>query len=140
MRINVKTKARQVWSQEERTMARAAVEYGLCSLGLWHCPTRMTVILRDFKEGHFGDSLDLDYKYVIRISKQGNWVKTIFHELEHIRQYAEDELELEPAVAMWRGEMFEDQDYETSPWEVMAREVEETLYDEFMEAITEINS
>ena len=140
MRINVKTKARQVWSQEERALARAAVEFGIVSLGLWGCPTRMAVILRNFEEGHFGDSLDLDYKFVIRISKQGNWVKTIFHELEHIRQYAEDELELEPAVAMWRGEMFEDPDYDTSPWEVMAREVEETLYDEFMGAIAEINS
>lgn len=136
MNIKLKVKARGLWNHDERALAKSIVQWGIARLGLWACPARLVVILRDFPEYHYGDSLDLDDKFVIRISKQGDWIKTIFHELEHVRQFADDELELESKVAMWRGTMFKDVDYDSSPWEVMAREVEEQLYDEFIHEIS----
>lgn len=133
MRFKLKIKARKSWNEEERAMVRHAISYGIARLGLWACPIGLEVILKNFNdEEHYGDSIDLDDKFVVRISKRDNWLKTIFHELEHVRQYAEDELELESGMAMWRGERFENPEYATSPWEVMANVVEEELYEEFI--------
>lgn len=133
MKVKIKVKARKLWTMSDRDMARAAVEYAIAKLGLWACPTPITVVLRQFEDGYFGDALDRDHSFYVRIAKQGNWIKTIFHELEHIRQYVEDELEIEEGMAMWRGTKFIDPDYESCPWEAMALEAEEQLWKEFNE-------
>jgi len=136
MQVKVKVKARKSWNMDERALVRHAISYGITRLGLWSCPVGLEVILKNFNdEDHYGDSIDLDDRFVVRITKKDNWVKTIFHELEHVRQYAEDELELEVGTAMWRGERFDNPDYATCPWEVMACAVEESLYEEFEESM-----
>lgn len=136
MQVKTKVKARKTWSMDERALVKHAVSYGIVKLGLWACPVGLEVILvKEFKDDSYGDSIDLDDRFVVRIAKKDNWLKTIFHELEHVRQYAEDELELEPGIGMWRGVRFDSPDYATCPWEVMANEAEERLYKDFIDSM-----
>ena len=61
-------------------------------------------------------------------------MQTIFHELEHARQYIYGELQLENDHAIWKGklvERIEDRYYE-DPWEVQAREVEDKMEIKFL--------
>lgn len=131
MKIKIKTKAKKQWSHSDRTMIKAAAEWAVDELGLWASPVPLVIILRDFECNSHGDALDLDEKCIIRLARKGNWLSTLFHELEHIRQYIEDELELEQDQAMWRGKKVLRGDYWSEPWEVEARKVEDKLFSKY---------
>jgi len=132
----VKVKAKKAWSVPERNLARAAIDFAMHELDLNVTPIPITVYLKGQHETDFGDSIDLGHKVVIRVNKTTNWLGTLFHEMEHARQYIYCELELENDHVMWRGTLssrnIDDyEEYWNSPWEVAAREKEVELFAAF---------
>ena len=132
----VKVKAKKAWSVAERRLARAAIDFAMHELDLNVTPIPITVYLKGQHETDFGDSIDLGHKVVIRVNKTTNWLGTLFHEMEHARQYIYCELELENDHVMWRGTLssrnIDDyEEYWNSPWEVAAREKEVELFAAF---------
>ena len=128
----LKTKAKKSWSLGERRLARKAIEFALDELDLRVTPVPIDIRLKGKSETDFGDSIDLEYKIVVRLHKNDNWLSTLFHELEHARQYIYCELELEHKHVVWRGVLTsrneEDwEEYWNSPWEVAARQKEVEL-------------
>ena len=134
--IKLKTKARKTWTMAERRLARRAAEFAMSKLNLDVTPIPVDIRLKGTHEHDYGDSIDLGHKVVIRIFKNDNWLRTLFHEMEHARQYIYCELELEHNHAIWRGtlssRMGQDwEEYWNSPWEVEARDKEEKLFTAF---------
>ena len=129
----IKVKARKQWSKAERRLARAAVHLALGELDLGVTPIPIHIHLKGPAD-RWGDCIDLDTKVVVRIFFSDLWMQTIFHELEHARQYVYGELQLEHDHAIWKGkliERIEDRYYE-DPWEVQAREVEDKMEIKFL--------
>ena len=126
------TKAKSHWSVGERELAKQAIEFAMDELDLGISPVRIDIRLKGEHETDFGDSIDLEYKIVVRLFKSPNWLRTLFHELEHVRQYVYCELELENDHAMWQGTLSTRNinnwdEYWNAPWEVAAREKEVEL-------------
>ena len=120
----------------ERHLARAAIDVAMGELALGVAPIPITIYLKGAHNQDYGDSIDLGHKVVIRINKTTMWLRTLFHELEHARQYIYCELELESDHAMWQGKLSERNinnwdEYWNSPWEVAAREKEAELFAAF---------
>lgn len=88
-------------------------------------------------EGYHGDAVyDIyDNTHTVRIWKTEGSLHTLFHELTHVRQQAEDELELYEMGAFYKGEKYEDWDYWSAPWEVEARHMEEVLFHKFQKEV-----
>ena len=132
----LKTKAKKCWSLGERRLAKKAIEFALDELDLQVTPVPIDIRLKGKSEVDFGDSIDLEYKIVIRLHKNNNWLSTLFHELEHARQYIYCELELEHDHAIWHGKLSKRNEgdwdeYWNSPWERAAREKEVELLTAF---------
>ena len=128
----LKTKAKKCWSLDERQLVKKAIEFALDELDLRVTPIPIDIKLKGKSEVDYGDSIDLEYKIVVRLHKNDNWLSTLFHELEHARQYIYCELELENNHAIWHGTLSKRNegdwaDYWNSPWEVAAREKEVEL-------------
>lgn len=130
MRLKIKAKAN--WSYKERELVKIATEWALPRLSLDVSPVPIDIILKG-ECLDYGDALDLDHKIVIRLFKSDLWIETLFHELEHARQYIFCELALEDKSAYWKGELYDRSasQYYDEPWEVQARKVEEKLSTEF---------
>ncbi len=140
MTTKLKVKAKKQWSVAERQLARAAIHFALGELDLGVTPIPIHIYLKGEQENDFGDSIDLGHKVVIRINKTKHWISTLFHELEHARQYIYCELELESDHVMWHGKLSKrnEDDYEeywNSPWEVAARQKEQELFAGFQKYI-----
>jgi hypothetical protein len=65
-----------------------------------------------------------------RLSKQ-EVIKTLFHEMVHVKQYAEGRL---GHVGVWLGQKY-DCDYVDLPWEIEAHEMEQKMMELFMRVI-----
>tara|TARA_S200000501_G_scaffold369161_1_gene408139 strand:- start:1386 stop:1823 length:438 start_codon:yes stop_codon:yes gene_type:complete len=132
----LKVKARKSWSIPERHLAREAIDFAMNELDLVIAPIPITVYLKGAHAQDFGDSIDLGHKVIIRINKTVNWLRTLFHEMEHARQYIYCELELEIDHAMWQDELIKRDidnwdEYWNAPWEVAARKKEVELFAAF---------
>jgi len=58
-------------------------------------------------------------------------LKTLAHELVHVRQYAIGDLNEE--ATLWQGRLMEvNLAYENQPWEIEADELADTLYEEYI--------
>lgn len=71
---------------------------------------------------------------VISIAKRlsvENVIRTLFHELVHVKQYSDGRLE-NGSPQMWCGVIYEDK-YENLPWEVEAFDLEEKMMKLFWE-------
>lgn len=137
MKVKYNIKAKKLWSQFHRDAVRAAVEYALDAYDL-RGYGKLTVKL-NYIPFEYGSAISFDEDdHMIFISANDDIalvIKTVFHELWHIRQYIYDGLELENNVAQWKGAQFsydrytEDFDeYLNYPWEVEARNMEEKMY------------
>ena len=128
----LKIKAKNAWSLPERNLARRAIDFAVQQLSLDITPVPIQVILKGKSALCFGDSIDLGHKVCIRVHKNDKWLSTLFHEMEHARQYIYCELELESEHAMWHGEISSHNinnwdEYWNSPWERAARKKEVEL-------------
>lgn len=106
-----------------------AAKYAIRALDLEISPVPVTIVLKG-KTDTYGDSIDFDHKIVIRLFKTDQWLQTLFHELEHARQFIYCELTLEHNHAVWHGDIIERNpaDYWNEPWEVQARKTERKLF------------
>lgn len=131
--MKVRVKARTAWSQSERLLAKAACVWAAEELGIEVTPIPIQINLKG-ETLDYGDSMDLDDKIVIRIFKSSHWLSTLFHEMEHARQYLMGDLLLESKYVIWKGEMRkrDPNEYWDEPWEVEARRVEDELYHRFV--------
>lgn len=132
----LRVKAKKSWSDDEREMVKLATLWGMNKLDLNLSPVPIDIHLKG-EQMEYGDAIDLEYKIVIRLFKSDAWIETLFHELEHARQYIYCELALESDYAYWRGDVMRraDVDYADEPWEIEARRVEEKLSTKFRKEI-----
>jgi len=89
------------------------------------------------KEDNYGECYDLDASpdsryYTIRLdySDSDTVIRTLAHEMVHIKQFARGELRMlyTNYCAKWKGEKYTDDTiYETCPWEVEANRIEPVL-------------
>ena len=82
----------------------------------------------------YGDSIDLDYKIVVRLFACEEWLPTLFHEMTHAYQYVYGKLQLEMQYAYWLGTLIarDDFEYQQEPWEVEARKLEDKMTKDFL--------
>lgn len=104
-----------------------ALEYGIHALCLEDVPGTLTVELVHGETESLGDSyFDGVDEYHIRLT--GLDTSTLFHELVHVMQYANYELEVyKEGHGYWQGKTLEGLTYEESPWEVEAFHMEQVL-------------
>lgn len=81
---------------------------------------------------------DCDYRprsFTIEIHNKldkENYLKTLLHELTHLKQYVKGELKTKKSLRYWKGELIEDFDYDEDPSEIEAFSMEQILYDELI--------
>ena len=61
------------------------------------------------------------------------YLQTLFHELWHVYQHVMGNLKDKHGKRLWRGTDHTETDYSDQPWEVEARQMEEFLYNEYLE-------
>ena len=61
-----------------------------------------------------------------------HYIRTLLHELWHLYQHVTGALKDKRGKRYWRGIDFTDTDYSEQPWEVQAFQMEDVLYDEYM--------
>lgn len=82
---------------------------------------------------------DPDEDYIIRLHHDESYhaiMVTLAHEFVHLKQYDRNELcfyAKNPSAARWKGKIYEDYDYEKSPWEIEANSKELQLYHSYIE-------
>ena len=140
----IKVKAKNAWSVSERRLVAYATDFAVAELGLDVSPVPIHIYLKGNGEAD-GDAIDLGHKIVVRIFKREEWLATLFHELEHARQYIYCELELEYEHVIWHGTLMERDlqdpvEYLTSPWEVAAREMEVKLLTNFRKKLLDFDA
>jgi hypothetical protein len=113
------------WSLSKEQME--ALVFGLNYFELSYAP--VTLVVKCVNLDHDGDTVDLDEVIELRIANHEDWRRTLWHELAHVKQYVNDELELEKTHAVWKGKLRvrEDSHYWYEPWEIEAREMEDEL-------------
>jgi len=140
----IKVKAKNAWSVSERRLVAYATDFAVAELGLDVSPVPIHIYLKGNGEAD-GDAIDLGHKIVVRIFKREEWLATLFHELEHARQYIYCELELEYEHVIWHGTLMERDlqdpvEYLTSPWEVAARKMEVKLLTDFRKKLLDFDA
>ena len=61
-----------------------------------------------------------------------DYIQTLLHELYHCYQHVKGDLRDKRGIRCWKGINCSDLDYDEMPWEIEAREQEETLYEEYI--------
>lgn len=132
----IKVKAKKRWHKARRKAAKQALAWGIKELELDVSPIPIVVKLCGDPQPEFrwGDSIDCDHKIMIRLFDTPLWIPTLFHELEHARQFIYGELELETDFAIWKGKTYKrsGDEYYEEPWEVQAREIEDQMETKFL--------
>jgi hypothetical protein len=65
-----------------------------------------------------------------------HYTKTLLHELWHVYQHIKGALKDKHGKRLWRGIDHTETDYSEQPWEVQARQMEEVLYEEYLDYLT----
>ena len=65
-----------------------------------------------------------------------HYTKTLLHELWHVYQHVTGVLKDKYGKRLWRGIDYTETDYSEQPWEVQAHQMEEVLYEEYLEYLT----
>lgn len=137
MKFVVKLKAKSVWTMRKRALIRDALEYANFHLELYNFDELVYIRLSGDK--HIpGLCCDLGDRLVIKVSgnqSEHDIVETLFHELTHVRQYANVDLDdIDDNTCWWKGHQYrgtfedtESKDYWNAPWEVEARYLGEKL-------------
>jgi hypothetical protein len=128
---NIKVKKGN-WTSERSNMVFKAVcfavdEYDLRQ-ELKFYPLK--IVLTKFKGDYYGDSWMHETGYEIRLNSRYNdkrIVKSVFHEMTHVKQFAFDGLKMGSRVDEFKGKKYRRVDYWDAPWEVEARQMEKFL-------------
>lgn len=131
--LKIRVKAKAWWCpdvvEEVREAAKWACEYH--DLDISPIPIHIKLC---GPSDIYGDSIDLDYKIVVRLFACEEWLPTLFHEMTHAYQYVYGKLQLEMQYAYWLGTLIarDDFEYQQEPWEVEARKLEEKMTKDFL--------
>tara|TARA_B100001094_G_scaffold317489_1_gene359956 strand:- start:2517 stop:2951 length:435 start_codon:yes stop_codon:yes gene_type:complete len=131
MLIKVKIK-KGYWPEERRCKVLDAAKWALeyYNLHLELIPvTELKIIFTRF-DSAYGDAYHDGHYYIVRLSDQYNdklTIKTVFHEVTHIKQYFYDGLDL-GTPAKFKGKKYKKTTYENAPWEVEARKAEKKMW------------
>ena len=90
----------------------------------------LKIILTKFKSEYYGDSWMHETGYEIRLNSRYNdkrIVKSVFHEMTHVKQFAFDGLKMGSRTDEFQGKKYRRVDYWDAPWEVEARRMEKFL-------------
>lgn len=120
------------WPRERISKCIEAAEFAVNHYSLQkHCEKYpIKLIFTKFKGDYYGDSWDAGEHYEIRINSRFNdqrMVRTIFHEMTHVKQWACDELEFGTHADKFKGKTYKRVDYWNAPWEVEARKAEKKI-------------
>lgn len=140
MKVKVRVKARKAWSRRDRDAAKAAMQFAIEQTGIagWG-----KVILKLCAHSdQCGSAINLDDEtFIVHVTAkadQDEMIKTIFHEMWHVRQYIFDGLTLEGGAARFAGEDFDvditsctHEEYWNTPWEIEARAFEEVCFENY---------
>ena len=69
-----------------------------------------------------------------RLKDSSELIKSVMHEVTHIKQYIENGLRMGAKVARYEGEEYRDFDYWFTPWEMEARAMEQPMFHLFEES------
>jgi hypothetical protein len=114
------------YSWKPSSTFKNAVRYAVHALCLEDVPGVLT-IENLTQPGVMGDAyFDGVDEYTVRVTSED--LGTIFHELVHVMQYANYELEVYgEGNAYWKGQTLEGLTYATCPWEIEAYHIEQVL-------------
>ena len=83
----------------------------------------------------FSDFDDFNYMFKIWLYPSDNTrciLRTVFHEMTHIKQFFYGELDLDRSIPRWKGKKC-GANYKDQPWEREAHEMEVVLLKEFLD-------
>lgn len=89
--------------------------------------------LRDFQYGYCDYDEDEVLITISQYLSEADTIRTIFHELVHVKQYDDGRLEA-GSPQRWMGSEY-DEDYENLPWEVEAYDLEQKMVDIYAESV-----
>ena len=130
MRVKVK-RSLTPWTKKRKALVEDALEWGIVYLGDTE-GVRLNVMLTGECSETLGDAYYDDVNTcTIRLNdhskeSRNRVLRTLFHEMWHIRQYLHEGLSVEATEAEFRGKTW-NADYWSAPWEVEARKMEKKL-------------
>jgi hypothetical protein len=98
------------------------------------------------RDGVFGwvGVTDCDYRpraFEIEMHNQmtpEHYTRTLLHELWHVYQHVKGALKDKRGKRYWRGIDHSETNYEDQPWEQQAFQMEEVLYEEYLDYLTQL--
>ena len=129
MRMNFNIK-KTWWSPEDVTLVKKAVKFATHRYGMKDL--ELKIKLGKPSEQYFGFSAyDDDIGFEIWIYPSDAILRTVFHEMTHVKQTWYGELDMNaPGAPRWKGKKCKAK-YKNQPWEIEAHKMEKVLYKEF---------
>lgn len=128
-------------SPKQRQWANDAVSFALDQLLPRHRSLEITVVFKNLKgvDGWcmWEDDNVNPREFTIMVYRgfgRENVLKTVLHEMVHVKQYAKGELQERYKFGhkqLWKGKDCSDVNYWDQPWEVEAYKLQDELYDKF---------
>jgi hypothetical protein len=126
------TKAKRTWTKHKRQLIRDAFKHAFWEMNLYKLDVHIDIRLVGTPNAP-GACTDAETKYVVHIDgtqDQEDIAETLFHELQHVIQYALGYLQDAESKVYWLGNWYTGDyqdtttsDYWDAPWEVEARQV-----------------
>jgi hypothetical protein len=101
---------------------------------------QLHILHRGLKREHaygYCDFVDKHYRpreFLIELDTYMNedlYIKTLLHELTHLRQWVKGTLQLKAGKLCYNGNLIDTQDYHSQPHEIEAHEQEQILYEKY---------
>jgi len=132
MRFNIKKKH---WSKASEKLVTKAIRYAAYRYGIQDID--LVVKLGDPNDKYWGFSDFDDFNYMFKIwlypsDYTRGVLRTVFHEMTHVKQFFYGELSLDSSTPRWKGKKCK-ADYRNQPWEQEAHEMEVVLLKEFLD-------
>ena len=138
MRRKYIVKAKSVWNKRKRELLNHALQYAFWELNLYKLDVQIIIRLVGTRYAPGSCTNAGNNRYIVHIDgyqDEHDIVETLFHELQHVIQYALGYLRDEDETRVyWLGSWYtgdfqdtESTEYWNAPWEVEAREVAKKL-------------
>ena len=122
----------------DKLLLKDAVSWFLHRKGLGHVNVELIHIRGKTEHGWADHVGPYDFEVAINptVSKTDFMkLRTLFHELTHVEQFARGRLASTEKGWFWNGDNMDHVAYEEQPWEIEANAVEELLTDLYMETV-----
>lgn len=132
MRFNIKKKH---WSKASEKLVTKAIRYAAYRYGIQDIDLVVKLGNPNDKYWGFSDFDDFNYMFKIWLYPSDytrGVLRTVFHEMTHVKQFFYGELDLDRSIPRWKGKKC-GADYKNQPWEQEAHEMEVVLLKEFLD-------